>query len=1103
MDIAAWLRGLGLEVHAAAFAENGVDEDLLAELSNEDLKDLGVAKLADRKRLLTAIAALERDTPSTKEDPPNGAAQSGEYRQVTVMFADIANFTKLTTEMGSESTHTLLNRFFETVDAIVVSHGGTVDKHIGDNVMAVFGAPIAHDDDPLRAVRAAFAVHRAVGQLEDGQGRPLGVHIGIANGQVVASGTGSDRHREYTVTGASVNLAARLQARAEVGETLISEALHRAVAHAIECESLGDCALKGLERPVTVWRATAPRGTRGLAARSAFVGREAELAQLCSILERCRESGRGGAVVLRGEAGIGKTRLVEELTRRAVEDGFRTHRALILDFGAGEGRDAIRALVQSLLDIPAGSDGDRREAVARSTIADGILSPERRIFLSDLLGLVLSPEERAIYDAMTNATRNEGKRAVLAELLQALAAKQPLVVIVEDIHWADPLILAYLARIAATVATCRGLLVMTSRVEGYPLDPAWCRGLGSCPFMTLDLSVLRPEESVQLAASFIDTTDQTALRYIERAGGNPLFLEQLLRNVEEQGDGDVPASVQSLVLARLDRLPAMDKQALQAASVLGQRFGLEAVRHLVGSASYDGRVLIERAFIRPEGDSFLFDHALVQEGVLGSLLKTQQETLHRRAADFFAKTDLVLHAQHLDRAHDAAAAAAYLNAAHAQATALHFNTALTLAGRGLEIASDLTTKFSLACLRGEALRNTGSTEESIAAFELALSAAADPHQRCLALIGLAEGLRIADQHLRTLDVLQQAETAALEADLLPERARIHSLRGNVFFPLGRLNECREENETALALAQQAGSVEGEAMALSGLGDAYYLAGRMRTAGEQFRACVELCQQHGLRRVEVANRHMIGWTRLYVLEFREAGEDARAAIRMGAEVGHPRAELLGLQLAGCVSSEMGELEASDDLLRRALGLAQSMHADNFAAQILRWQAWNALVSGDRPKAKACSSQAVQVVRKVGMTFIGPTVLAVEAALAEDEAESQALLREAEDILDSGCVAHNHFWFAQMAIRHALSVEAWDRAERYASRLEAYTWREPLPWSDYLIARGRSLAAWGRGDRGAACRAELQRLQSIAEERRLYLDAAELNQALGAIPNGADR
>lgn len=1096
MDIDVWLRNLGLEGLSASFAENGIDAEILGDLTNEDLKDLGVAKLADRKKLLGAIASLASGSADQPGRPSGSATAAGEHRQVTVLFADIAGFTKLTTEIGAEGVHALLNRFFGTVDAVVTGYGGTVDKHIGDNVMALFGAPVAHDDDAVRAVRAALEIHRQVDDMQDIRGRGLKVHIGIASGQVVASGTGSDHYREYTVTGASVNLAARLQAMAGDGETWISEALHRAVGHVIDCESLGECEVKGVDRPVAVWKVIRERATGTRAPRGLFVGREAELAQLSGILERCKTAGKGCAVVLRGEAGIGKTRLVEELTGIATGHGFKTHRGLVLDFGGGEGRDAIRAVVQSLLGIPIGSDQSTRLAVVNAFISDGSLAPERRVFLNDLLDLPQSPEERSVYDAMTNATRNEGKRAVVATLLQAAAAQQPLIVIIEDIHWADPLILAHLGKMAATCADCRGLLVMTSRVDGYPLEQAWRSSTGGCPLVTLDVAPLRKEDTLRLAATFINTQNQKAVDCIERAGGNPLFLEQLLRNVEERGDGDVPASIQSLVLARLDRLPTVDKQALQAASVLGQRFALDAVRHLIASPGYDCRALIQRSFIRPEGDNFLFDHALVQEGVFGSLLKHQREQLHRKAADFFATTDLILHAQHLDRANEPAAAAAYLHAASSQANALHFHIAMTLSGRGLEIATEPETRYRLACLRGEALRNTGATEESIAAFEVGLSSAVGARQRCLALIGLAEGLRISDRHQRTLEVLEEAEASAYEADLLQELAQIHGLRGNVYFPLGRMNECRAEHGKALELSRRAQSVEGEALALSGLGDAHYLAGRMRTAGEQFRECVEVCQQHGLRRVEVANRHMIGWTRLHLMEFVEAESDAQAAIKLATDLGHPRAQLLGLQLAGCVCAEIGELEKSDRLLQQGLNLAHAMQASNFEAQILRLLAWNAFVAGNRQAASDYSAQSVQIVRKVGMTFIGPSVLAVEAALTEDAARSEALWLEAEAILDSGCVAHNHVWFAQIAISHALREGDWNRADHCANRLESYTKNEPLPWANFMIAKGRTLAAWGRGERDTDLAAELRRLRAIAAERRLHLDLDELNRALTA-------
>ncbi|MBM3644431.1 MAG: hypothetical protein FJX02_08835 [Alphaproteobacteria bacterium] len=203
MDVGAWLESLGMGQFAGAFADNGVDAEMLHELGNDDLKDLGVERLADRKRLLKAIADLA-DGPSLA----GPAAREGERRQVTVLFADLTGYSSLTSELGAEETHALLNRFFATVDAAVLSFGGSVDKHVGDNVMAVFGAPVAHDDDPMRAVRAALDIHARMEVLSTEHGRRLRAHIGIANGQVVASSTGSDVHSLYTVIGDSVNLAA-------------------------------------------------------------------------------------------------------------------------------------------------------------------------------------------------------------------------------------------------------------------------------------------------------------------------------------------------------------------------------------------------------------------------------------------------------------------------------------------------------------------------------------------------------------------------------------------------------------------------------------------------------------------------------------------------------------------------------------------------------------------------------------------------------------------------------------------------------------------------------------------------------------------------------
>ncbi|HET6522807.1 MAG TPA: adenylate/guanylate cyclase domain-containing protein, partial [Geminicoccaceae bacterium] len=283
------------------------------------------------------------------------AAPEGERRQVTVLFADLADYTRLGGELDAEDLHALMGRFFDAVDGIVEGYGGTVDKHIGDCVMATFGAPTAHGNDPERAARAALDIQAAMPGLSAAAGRPLRVHVGLASGQVVASGTGAAGQGAYTVTGESVNLASRLTDAAGPGETLAAEAVYRAVARLLDGEAVGEIAVKGFDRPVSVWRL---RGLRRAAEvpRRPFVGRRAELRQFEGVLEACRATGGGLAVYLRGEAGIGKTRLAEEFRRLAAARDFACHTGLVLDFGVGSGRDAIRTVARGLLGLAADAD---------------------------------------------------------------------------------------------------------------------------------------------------------------------------------------------------------------------------------------------------------------------------------------------------------------------------------------------------------------------------------------------------------------------------------------------------------------------------------------------------------------------------------------------------------------------------------------------------------------------------------------------------------------------------------------------------------------------------------------------------------------------------
>ena len=292
-DIRQWLEDLGLGGYADAFAENYVDFDVLSQLTNDDFNDIGVTAVGHRRKLLDAIAGLAR-----QEKSQPSLDVEALRRQVTVLFADISGFTTLSSQLDAEEIHTLLNGFFTAVDQVVGDYGGSIDKHIGDAVMAVFGAPVAHTDDPERALRAALDIHEAAAGLQP----PLRVHIGVASGQVVASSTGSASHTEYTVTGDSVNLAARLTDMASAGQTFASASVKQAVGDRFIGEDLGQQFIVGMPEPMAVYEFT------GIAANrrnlSTFIGRERETQIFETALNRCLESGNGATLVVRGEASM-------------------------------------------------------------------------------------------------------------------------------------------------------------------------------------------------------------------------------------------------------------------------------------------------------------------------------------------------------------------------------------------------------------------------------------------------------------------------------------------------------------------------------------------------------------------------------------------------------------------------------------------------------------------------------------------------------------------------------------------------------------------------------------------------------------------------------
>jgi class 3 adenylate cyclase/tetratricopeptide (TPR) repeat protein len=1103
MDVARFLAALGLERYAARFAEEAVDADLLPQLSDADLKEIGVAALGHRRKILAAVAELGLGSENpARAGPPQigtaGAAQegqgassavlpAGERRQVVILFADLSGFTKLSTELDPEDLHALLQRILERLDAIVTDYGGRVDKHIGDAVMAIFGAPLAHGNEPLRALRAACDMHRALADLSREEGRRLAIHVGIASGQVMAAGLGGKAHRDYTVVGDSVNLAARLMGMARDGETILSQQLREQLSDSAECDFLGKVEAKGFADPVAAWRFKAlaePGGAR----QTPFVGRRGEMAQFGALLQASKDGG-GQVVLLRGEAGIGKTRLTQEMAREAGQQGFRLHRGLILDFGVGRGKDALRALLFSLLGIPADADEEACAQGCAAALAQGWVAQDEQIFLAVLLGMELAPAQRARFDAMDNRLRSAGEAALLTKLATSAARSSPLLFIVEDVHWADRPLLDHLAALARGLADAPAILVMTSRAEGNPIDNTWRQAAGQLPLTTIDLGPLRDTEASRIAESFLPPEQALEAGLIARAGGNPLFLEQLLRNLEGASPDQVPASIQSLVLSRIDRLAPEDKTTLQAASVLGQRFSLADLRALTANPAYDCQGLIARNLLRPEGEDYLFHHALIQEGVYASLLKSTAARLHARAAELLGERDPVLKAEHLARAGSPEAAQAFREAAHFLAENYRFEQALALARRGLELAQDAPERFALRCLVGDLQQDLGQVEEAVASYREAVAQAQDDWQKMRARKGLAAGYRLSNRYRDALAIIDEALPLAEKLGDRRELSSLHHLAGNLHFPLGNINPCRVSHEKALAYARESASREAETLALGGLGDAAYLAGRMLTAHDHFTRCVALAREIGLERAEVAHLPMAAVT-LYYRDIPDAIPEATRLIQearaRASRAGHLWAEMNATACIAQPGLECGDFESNWQAGERTEELARLLGAKAWLSSVYLQRAIMLRQAGRRDEARRAVEAGLDNCWETTFGFFGPWLYSEFARLHDDPAEARKALSAGEAVIAAGCVGHNGIAFYRNALSVMLDQEDWAGVADWSRRFEAWMAAEPLPWCAGIIERARALSAFGQGRRDAALAEELQALH--ARFRRIGLRSA---------------
>jgi predicted ATPase/class 3 adenylate cyclase len=657
-DVRAWLEDLGLGRYAETFAENGVDLDLLSELSNEDLKDLGITRLADRKRLLKAIAGLVRTTHLTAIPAPS--TSEGERRQLTVMFCDLVDSTALSSTLDPEQLRDLLLAYQAACAVVIDRYDGHLAKYLGDGLLVYFGLPRAHEDDAQRAVSAGLDIVEAVALLNRELfrkiGIELGVRLGVHTGLVVAGEMGAVGAREeMAIVGETPNVAARLQSLAAPNALVISSSTQRLVGGLFTYEDIGVHQLKGVARPVQAWRVTGERLTESrfeaLHPDGPFplIGREEEVDFLLRRWEQAKQ-GDGQIVLLCGEPGIGKSRIVEALVERIADlPHVRVRCQCSAYFATSALYPFARQLVQAAGFLPTDPSAIKLNKLEQTLADSGQAVPEIASLFASLLSIPVASHYPRL--ELTAETLKQRTVTALVDRVLGLATRKPVLMVVEDAHWIDASSAELIAAAIDRVQDSRVLTVITYRPDYIP---PWSGRTHLTMLMLNRLSRAQAADMVGALAATEALPAEIIQQIVAKADGVPLFIEELTKAVLEAGLAydetvcgragrlqlSVPMTLQDALVARLDRT-AGTKEVAQVAAVLGREFSEALLTAVLPpnrdalTGALDALVQAGLLFRRgsPPQTSYVFKHALVQDAAYGTLLLSSRQQLHAQTAD--------------------------------------------------------------------------------------------------------------------------------------------------------------------------------------------------------------------------------------------------------------------------------------------------------------------------------------------------------------------------------------------------------------------------------------------------------------------------------------
>jgi len=929
-----------------------------------------------------------------------------ERKLATVVFVDLVDSTRFVVSADPEVVRRRVSTYFERAQRCIERYGGTVEKFAGDAVMAAFGAPRAHEDDAERAVRAAFAVLEQVHELG------LEARVGVEAGEVVV-----DDGDSTFVTGEAVNIAARLQQAAEPGEIVLGPTVRRLTAGVVEVEDRGPVEAKGRSDALWTWRALRTLESPPPVSTAWFVGREEELELLENALARAVRDRRAHLVTVFGDPGIGKSRLVREFTAGA--ERVTVLRGRALPYGEGVTYWPLASMIKESAGIT--DDAPASEAFERLR-----LSCESEA-VADLLAVALG-----VLGAADDSEGHSPAELTWAVTLwsERLAEAQPLVLVFEDVHWAEDALLDVIEHLARTLRDAPVLLICVARPDLLESRPTW--GGGNPRALALEIGPLSSEESGELVDALLARADippgQRALA-LEKAEGNPLFLEETARMLaldERAGLKRIPDTIQALIAARIDTLDPVDKRLLQRAALVGRVFWRGALDALSPGIDVAGSLdrLLEREFVAPEAHSsisgeraFRFTHGLIREVAHATVSKAERAEDHRRVAEWVAARapdELAdIHAHHLERA---AALTAELDGAVPPDLAREAAAALEGAGR----RSLRRSSFALARSR---FRRAVELEPTIRRRYLAAEAAwrlsdvPAAREEAEAVLGDARREQAPDVEGRALvllaeialrvdsDVARAGELAdtALEVLRDDDLVGLHgarAVRSAIAWWVGDFDATRRQAEATVEIARAMQRRDLESFALAQLGRLENIEGEPQRARELLDRAVALAEESGSREAFGFARTVGARCFLDDDGYDVAEAAFREALAAFEEIGAEGRAGWTQTMLGSLELRRGDADAAEKLLRDAVSRLRATQESGYLVEAERLLAETLVRKGKIDEAERIAQHARDTVGREDVWSRTSTLhaLGIVRAAQGRAAEAEALLEEALAIVE---------------------------------------------------------------------------------------------------------